>query len=192
MEGRGTPRGLLRIAATCGLVAGIALGVGIPSQVAASHCPSGTIDGNDGENYLESPPDQATLIRGMGAADWIRGYDCNDELRGGTGPDNIHGAYGYDRIYGNEGNDRPSYCSLLANFCGELVGGGDLDDTHGGANSDFLDERTAGNDSDIANGDDGDDDIYVNDGDTLDGANGGLGSDLCRADSSGEKSACEL
>ena len=57
---------------------------------------------------------------------------------------------------------------------------------------DHLDARAYTNDRDVAKGGGGHDLLRVNDGDTMDGAIGGAGNDLCVVDASIEASdSCE-
>jgi Ca2+-binding RTX toxin-like protein len=176
-------------------VAGTFLGAAAIHQMnapaAASHCPSQTVGGTAGEDFLVSSDDRASTLNGLGSADHMRGYDCNDTLNGGDGPDNAHGATGADLVYGNDGHENSGHCNSFFTFCGELVGGGDGDRIEGNAGSDTLDD-TSGSDTDTAVGGVDNDTVKVNDGDNNDLASGGSGTDTCNSDvASEEDSSCE-
>lgn len=175
-----------------GLLTGVLLAGVMQADAAATHCPSETINGTAGENYLYSNDDRASTMNGFGSADYMRGYDCGDTMNGGDGPDNIHGAFGYDVIKGEAGHEKASHCSTLFTYCGEIYGGGSGDRIEGNDGGDYLDETTSGGDVDDAVGGLDADTVKVNDGDTSDLAQGGGGTDSCSVDSSGERgSDCE-
>jgi hypothetical protein len=74
----------------------------------------------------------------------------------------------------------------------ERVGDGVPDRMIAQAGHDHLDARSYTNDRDVAKGGGGHDLLRVNDGDSMDGAIGGAGSDLCVVDAAIEASdTCE-
>lgn len=189
-----TNRLSLRILASgvTGLIVGVVLGGLMIGSAAATHCPSETINGTSGEDYLYSGDDRLSTMNGFGSADYMQGYGCRDVMRGGTGPDEMHGAFGADDVYGEDGHENPNQCSTLLNFCGKIIGGGDSDYLEGNNNNDRIDDTYGPDSIDFAYGNGDGDTILVNDGDTADQASGGAGTDSCSVDSSGEKdSTCE-
>jgi hypothetical protein len=74
----------------------------------------------------------------------------------------------------------------------ERVGDGVPDKLIAQGGHDHLDARAYTNDRDVAKGSGGHDLLRVNDGDTMDGAIGGVGSDLCVVDAAIEAAdTCE-
>jgi Ca2+-binding RTX toxin-like protein len=66
---------------------------------------------------------------------------------------------------------------------GEILQESNLNDTiFGRGGSDVINARTFANDTDLAKGNAGNDQIHVDDGDTRDTANGGNGVDTCFGD----------
>ena len=86
--------------------------------------------------------------------------------------------------------ERPN-CSGLEPNC-ERLQESSLDDTiFGRGGPDFIDANDFTDDTDVANGNGGNDDISVRDGDALDTANGGRGDDTCFGDP-GDELNCEV
>ena len=91
----------------------------------------------------------------------------------------------------NQGSTEQPNCSGLKPNC-ERLQESSLNDTifgHGGP--DYLDANDFTNDTDVANGNRGQDDISVRDQDALDTANGGPGVDTCYGDP-GDELNCEV
>jgi len=151
-----------------------------------------SIDGEGGDDYIETGDDRDTITGGGGNDtidggiddDLIRGNQGDDSLIGGHGSDTIDGGQGHDYIDGsniatleltddidvNTENDR----DLLQGFLGnDTIFGGDDDDTlQGGSGDDYLDGGI--DDDEISGGDDNDTLIGGQGNDTL---NGGAGID---------------
>jgi VCBS repeat-containing protein len=145
-----------------------------------------TIDGGEGNDYIQGSSLDDTLIGGGGndrilagaGNDTVLGGDGNDTLSGGLGndlvdgeggTDIVHGDAGLDIVLGGDGNDK-----LYGDVDDDLVRGGDgVDVLDGGAGNDAL-SGDAG--SDKLYGRAGDD-VLVG-GDSFDTLYGGAGEDL--------------
>ncbi|MFW2587405.1 Ig-like domain-containing protein [Sagittula sp. SSi028] len=151
-----------------------------------------SVDGNTGDDYIETGDDRDTISGGQGNDtiyggiddDLIRGNADDDSLIGGHGSDTIDGGQGNDFIDGsniaaleqtddvdvNTENDR----DLLQGFRGDdtILGGDDDDTLEGGSGNDLLD---GGIDDDLIFGGADRDTLIGGQGD--DTLNGGAGSD---------------
>ena len=139
--------------------------------------PCGTVDGgeeadnitgNDKPNKINGKGGD-DLIKGMGGSDVIDGGAGNDELRGNGGGDTLFGREGNDKLIGGGGNDTlwggPGDDTLLDNQEQPLADStSDADKLYGGAGNDYLnasdrdprDYLDGGADTDICDGDPGD------------------------------------
>jgi Ca2+-binding RTX toxin-like protein len=137
------------------------------------------ISAGDDKDYLDGGIDSDTLVAFQGATtigNNLDGGAGDDALIGGVAADTLKGGVGNDNLVGNGGND-------------SLDGGAGVDALFGDAGDDILDGGAGddgglgfglfggdGNDSLIGGADDGDDDLFGEDGrDTL---YGGDGNDL--------------
>jgi VCBS repeat-containing protein len=145
-----------------------------------------TIDGGDGNDYIQGSSLGDTIIGGAGndrilgggGDDTILGGDGNDTLNGGLGNDLVDGEGGADIVHGDGGND----ITLGGDGNDKLYGDADDDLVRGGEGSDVLDGG-AGNDA--LSGDGGGDKLYgragddvLVGGDSFDTLYGGTGEDL--------------
>src|SRR5215204_7560745 len=89
-------------------------------------------------------------------------------------------------------DSNPCYATGGKQMIFEQVGNGVADNIYAQDGHDNLRAQNYTNDNDTANGGTGNDVLHVNDGDTLDGAVGGRGLDVCVVDASIEASdTCE-
>ncbi len=133
-----------------------------------------TIDGGSGDDTIDGGADDDTITGGSGN-DTIAGGDGDDVIDGGADSDTIAGGAGADNISGGSGNDT-------------LSGGDGADTLDGGAGDDAIlsaDDATGGaagssdpNFGDIVTGGEGDDIIFANGSDVVDGGEDGDGSDI--------------
>ena len=86
----------------------------------------------------------------------------------------------------------PCYATGAHEVVFEQVGDGVVDDMYAQGGHDNLRAQNYTNDNDMAHGGYGNDVLHVNDGDTLDGAVGGPGFDICVVDATIEAAnTCE-
>ena len=89
-------------------------------------------------------------------------------------------------------DSNPCYATGAHEVVFEQVGDGVADNMYAQGGHDNLRAQNYTNDTDTANGGSGHDVLHVNDGDTLDGAVGGSGLDVCVVDATIEASdTCE-
>jgi Ca2+-binding RTX toxin-like protein len=146
-------------------------------------CPGGNVTGTDktdkstGDDNITGD-DRPNDLRGLGGDDLIKGMGGNDVIDGGAGNDELRGNGGGDTLFGREGNDK-----LIGGGGNDTLWGGPGDDTlldnqeqpnadstsdedklYGGAGNDYLnasdrdprDYLDGGADTDICDGDPGD------------------------------------
>lgn len=142
-------------------------------------------DGTSGDDKIVGSETTRDTLRGFAGNDVIKGFGCGDTLQGGGNIDNIFGAHGNDVIDLGDGHDG---WNLDGNVSGGAKGGAGHDNINGGAGGDFLsDDQDGPLDLDRLFGDDGNDVLLVDDGDTSDTASGGAGgNDICVSDSNQE------
>lgn len=142
-------------------------------------------DGTSGDDKLIGSETTRDTLRGFAGNDVIKGFGCGDTLQGGGNIDNIYGAHGNDVIDLGDGHDG---LNLDGNLSGGARGGAGHDNMNGGLGGDvLLDDQDGPLDVDRLFGDDGNDFLRVDDGDTSDTASGGSGgSDTCVSDSQQE------
>jgi Ca2+-binding RTX toxin-like protein len=170
----------------------IALGIfivatiaGASGPAAASHCPYTETRLNDNDNYFSAGSDQYNVVYTYGGSDSVEAWDCQDSVFGGTGHDRLMGEGHKDILYGEDGSEKANQCPTGL-YCGAIIGGSGNDEMHGGPMEDELrntyDETAYFFDTDKAWGGDGNDVIYLKDGDQYDSAYGNGGNDSCRLD----------
>ena len=99
-----------------------------------------TIDGGDGDDYLEGGLGQDTIKGGAGN-DVIYGLDGDDKIDGGAGDDYIDGGRGNDKINGGAGNDK-----LFGGVGNDTINGGKGNDViAGGAGEDTINAGVGAN-----------------------------------------------
>jgi Ca2+-binding RTX toxin-like protein len=153
--------------------AGYAKDLACPSDCDTDHNVDGTgdpdnITGDDKPNRINGKGGD-DLIKGMGGSDVIDGGAGNDELRGNGGGDTLFGREGNDKLIGGGGNDTlwggPGDDTLLDNQEQPNADStSDEDKLYGGAGNDYLnasdrdprDYLDGGADTDICDGDPGD------------------------------------
>lgn len=133
--------------------------------------------------------DGLVTIEGTAGNDNLNGTPGNDIIDGGDGRDTIVGGAGFDILCGDEGNDKLKGGAGIDVMLGgegndKLIGGGGWDFGLGGAGKDTI---KGGGGNDFAIGEDGDDRI-LGGGGAADIADGGAGTDECRAETT---VACE-
>ncbi|EBA08680.1 Ig-like domain-containing protein [Sagittula stellata] len=166
-----------------------------------------SVDGEGGDDYIETGDDRDT-ITGGGGNDTIDGGIDDDLIRGNQGDDSLIGGHGSDTIDGGQGNDyidgsniasleltddidvnTENDRDLLQGFLGnDTIYGGDDDDTlQGGSGDDYLDggidddEISGGRDNDTLIGGQGND--TLNGGAGMDDIQGGSDRDVIFVDS---------
>lgn len=167
--------------AAAGVATGAALTVALsalfawvgPASLAHTGCPGAIfITGTTSADILRgdagspSTHDHFDSINGLAGNDDIEGYSCGDTVVGGNGRDELHGGFGNDDVFGGEGDDFESFGG------GVFLGAGN-DFGEGGAGSDSLVSNSAGGDTDILEGDDGNDILNSQDNDGRDTLRGG-------------------
>lgn len=134
-------------------------------------------DGGDDQQY------------GDAGNDILSGGDGRDDIRGGEGTDYIYGDAGADWLYGENGNDylQGDWTNDPGQFAGDILGGGDGNDTlygWGGPNAldggDGNDVLVGGDAADFMSGGNGFDSLYGAGGN--DTADGGAGFDVLFGD----------
>ncbi|GAA4229138.1 hypothetical protein GGQ68_001343 [Sagittula marina] len=166
-----------------------------------------SVDGNIGDDYIETGDDRDTINGGQGNDTILGGID-DDLIRGNQGDDSLIGGHGSDTIDGGQGNDyidgsniaaleltddidvnTENDRDLLQGFLGDdTIFGGDDDDTlEGGSGNDYLDGGidddliSGGRDNDTLIGGQGSD--TLNGGAGVDSISGGEGRDVIVVDS---------
>ena len=168
---------------------------GFGNDYAAGGSGDDTIDGEDGDDVLagESGADRLTggagrdslqggsdndFLDGGAAADFVDGGDGDDECIGGPddvtdGNDTVAGGAGKDTIRGGWGAPTAATYTAGRESLGNLLGGGDDDDTIDGGSG--VDTITGGDGNDVLRGNGGNDSIFAEAG--IDLVYGGLGND---------------
>ncbi len=160
--------------AALALATGAACNAGSATTSAAAATGAGcTITGTSGPDRLIGTPG-ADVICGLGGSDLIAGGPGNDRIAAGPGDDKVRGGAGNDVIAGGDGRD-------------QLIGGRGRDYLRGEAGNDFL---RAGVGLDSVHGGAGGDTLVARDGTPYDRLDGGLGANLCIADTADHRARC--
>lgn len=151
------------------------------------------ISGNTGEDVLRGLDAGDRLDGGTGSdsiigdagLDVITGGDHNDFLFGEEGKDRLFGELGNDRLYGGLGNDR----ALDGGEGNDIILGEEGNDRILGRGGDDI--LRAGTGTDRVYGQSGNDHLTTRDGDRIDVAHGGAGTDACATDPGDREIGCE-